>query len=475
MNTTIAPSTLGFLLVASLVHGAAQPSQDKKLVIDESGRKPHVAKKMVIDKVWAGHPVGFCLLTEGRFQYAAYYNADRQMVVASRQLGEDGWIKFMPQTDYKQPPKTGSPASAILGWDSHNYITMALDENGFIHLSGNMHVDNLTYFRSTKPYDITTLVQTKSMTGSLEDRCTYPKFMKNAGGALIFTYRHGSSGNGNQIYNIYNAATQAWSRLLDTPLTDGKGLRNAYILGPQLGPDGWYHISWVWRETFDCSTNHDLSYAKSKNLVDWYTIAGKKIALPITLETSGVIVDPVLEKGGILNGSGRIGFDQKKNAVLAYHKFDANGNNQAYCARAENGAWQIKQLTDWDYRWYFDGGGTIQSELSIGTVQPRKDQYLELHYSHKKYGGGTWLLDDQLNICGTVNKPSQLPSSVGKVQSSFPGMAVKRAYDDAAADGQDVVYLLSWETLPQNRDLPREGDLPEPSDLTLYEIRYERE
>lgn len=475
MKKQFAIPAVVLIIATGLASGSDKASNAGDLVIDESGRRPYVADTLVLDKVWAGHPVGFCLLTEGRFQYAAYYNADRQMVVASRRLGEQDWIKFMPQTDFKQPPRNNSEASATLGWDSHNYMTLALDKNGFIHLSGNMHANHLTYFRSTKPYDITTLVQIKSMTGALEDRCTYPKFMKNAAGDLIFGYRYGGSGDGNQIYNIYDTGKKTWSRLLDAPLTDGERLRNAYILGPQLGPDGWYHISWMWRETPDCSSNHDLSYAKSKDLLNWYTIAGKKIALPITLETPGVIVDPVPEKGGILNGSGKIGFDKKKNVVLAYHKFDANGNNQAYCARFENGTWEIKQLTDWDYRWYFEGGGTIQSELSIGAVQPRKDQYLELHYSHKKYGGGTWLLDDQLNICGKVNKPSELPSSIGKLQSSFPGMAIKRAYDASAEPDPDVAYLLSWETLPQNRDLPREGALPEPSDLTFYEIRYTQE
>jgi len=459
----------------SAAYAEDNAAKGKNIVIDERGRQAVVAKEMIIDKVWSGHPVGFSLLTEGTNQYAAYYNADRQMVVASRRLDQDEWVKFMPQTDYKLPPKGESPASATLGWDSHNYLKMAIDKNGFIHLSGNMHVNNLTYFRSTKPYDITTIVQIKSMTGELEDKCTYPMFMKTAAGELIFGYRHGSSGSGNQIYNIYNADTQTWSRLLDKPLTDGKGLRNAYIQGPELGPDGWYHISWVWRETYDCSTNHDLSYAKSKDLLNWFTVDDKPLELPITFETPGVIVDPIPEKGGIINGSGKIGFDNGKRVVLAYHKFDEKGNTQAYCARAVNGRWQKKQLTDWDYRWYFDGGGSILTDITIGAVKPRTDEYVELDYRHKKYGSGTWLLDNKLNICGTVHKPQQVPSSINKLQSTFPGMTIKRTFDESGTGDKAVTYLLSWETLPQNRDLAREGELPAPSELKFYEIRYTQE
>ncbi len=464
--------TASFIFIA-LANGADDTAaKGKSIVIDERGRQAVVAKEMVLDKVWSGHPVGFFLLTEGTKQYASYYNADRQMVVASRQLDQDEWVKFMPQTENKQQPNTDSKPSATLGWDSHNYMTIAIDKNGFIHLSGNMHVNNLTYFRSTKPHDITTLVLVKSMTGELEDRCTYPMFMKNPDGELIFGYRHGYSGSGNQIYNIYNAQTQTWSRLLDQPLTDGKGIRNAYILGPLLGPDGWYHISWVWRETYDCATNHDLSYAKSKDLTNWFTVDDKPLVLPITLETPGVIVDPIPVKGGIINGSGKIGFDNGKRVVLAYHKFDEKGNTQAYCARAVNGRWQKKQLTNWDYRWYFDGGGSISNDVVLGEVVPRADEYVELYYRHTKYGSGTWLLDNRLNISGTVHKPQKVPASISKVQSTFPGMAIKRTFDAAGEDNKDVTYMLSWETLPQNRDLAREGELPAPSELKFYEIRY---
>ncbi len=35
---------------------------------------------------------------------------------------------------------------------------------------------------------------------------------------------------------------------------------------PHLWHDNWYHVWWVWRDTPDCSTNHDLSYMKSPDL-----------------------------------------------------------------------------------------------------------------------------------------------------------------------------------------------------------------
>ena len=36
-----------------------------------------------------------------------------------------------------------------------------------------------------------------------------------------------------------------------------QGPHSAYPVGPLLGPDGCYHIVWVWRDTPDAATNHD--------------------------------------------------------------------------------------------------------------------------------------------------------------------------------------------------------------------------
>jgi hypothetical protein len=70
--------------------------------------------RSVIDQVWSGHPVGFSLLTSPPYQYAAYYNAERQMILAQRKLDSETWVKH--------------PIDQHIGWDSHNYITLALDD-----------------------------------------------------------------------------------------------------------------------------------------------------------------------------------------------------------------------------------------------------------------------------------------------------------------------------------------------------------
>ena len=267
-----------------------KPPVQKPIVIDETSNKKIIDNYMVIDSVWSGHPVGFCLMTHKNRQYIAYYNANRNMVVGQRDLKDDKFLlHIMPATTRE----TNQGTSTLLGWDSHNYITIGIDREGFIHLSGNVHAHPLSYFRSTIAYDISTLEQIFEMTGEQENRTTYPRFLKTRESDLLYTYRDGGSGNGNQIYNIYQGETKTWSRLLDTPLTDGQGLMNAYISSPQLLKDNWYHTYWVWRDTPDCATNHDLSYMKSPDLKTWYNAFGEVVKLPATIDQRATVVDPI--------------------------------------------------------------------------------------------------------------------------------------------------------------------------------------
>jgi len=407
--------------------------------------------------VWAGHPVGFGLLTHGNRQFVAYYDAERRMTVASRTIGKQDW-------DFVTLPEQ-------LGWDSHNYITMTVDDDGFIHLCGNMHVRPLVYFRTMKPLDINTFERIPAMTGERENRVTYPRFQRGPDNALLFTYRDGSSGNGDQIYNVYDVATKTWRRLLDTPLTSGEGKMNAYLHGPELGPDGRYHLCWVWRDRSGCEMNHDLCYARSAAFVHWETGAGVPLELPITLENADV-VDPVPVRGGIINGNTKLGFDSKQRPVISYHKYDAAGNTQIYNARLEDGVWKIYQTSDWDYRWNFSGGGSIVFEIHVSPVHVYGDGKLKQGYGHPKYGSGTWLLDETtLKPIGTVEERQGYPKELSVIQSDFPDMRIRRAGDLGSSGEPGVWYVLQWEALGPNRDRPRQGPIPPPSMLRVVKLK----
>lgn len=460
------------LLIAALILSLQGFSQSelknkKPIIIDETTKIESIEQVIKIDKVWAGHPVGFCLLTRGNRQYIAYYNDDRHMVVGQRNLDEEDFSLYV-LTPTSREARGGT--STVLGWDSHNYVTLGIDKDGFIHLSGNMHVHPITYFRSTKPGDISTLVQVMEMVGINEKRCTYPKFVISKKGELIFHYRDGGSGNGNEIYNIYSCKTEKWSRLLKTPLTDGQGMMNAYQSKPIVKTDGWHHIYWVWRDTPDCSTNHDLSYIKSPDLRNWFNAFGEQVELPVTIENKSVIVDPIPVKGGIINLAAKLCLDDNKKPVIVYHKYDSDGNLQFYAARLKGKKWISKQITNWDYRWEFSGNGSINSEVLLINFRKREDGFYEMDYWHIKHGNGTILLNKDLDNCGKVLKPESIHSRLIP-EGKFPGLLVQTSEDIGESEDPGVRYILKWETLSRNRDRSRPKPWTDPSQLYLYKLK----
>lgn len=407
-----------------------------------------------VDKVWAGHQIGIALLSDGDDQFIAYYNADRQMTVGQRKLTER---KFKLTVLPKSP-------EATLGWDSHNYVTIGIDSDGFLHLSGNMHAVPLIYYKGTKARDISSLIRVKNMTGKEESRCTYPRFMTTREGKLLFTYRDGGSGNGNQIYNSYDTKSKTWSRLLDTPLTDGEGEMNAYISLPKLEADGWYHTAWVWRDTPDCATNHDLSHMKSPDLIQWFSASGETLQLPITAKEKSVVVDHTQPKGGLINGGFQFCLDQKKRPTFVFHKYDGSGNIQLYCTRFESNEWQTSQITNWDYRWEFSGYGSINSELKIHGIASLENGDFEIDYWHLKYGTGRIILDSDF---GTK---SETYSERGKKIENFVDLFPQSSPDlGTANDGYK--YELQWLSRGKNRDQSTALPAPPPSQLYLVKSK----
>lgn len=424
----------------------------------DSGPRFGLVESIDVAPVVSDFSVGFDLLTSGNRQYVAYYDAQRRMTVASRLLDSKQWI-------YQVLPSK-------VGWDSHNYITMALDSEGHLHVSGNLHADPLVYFRTEKAGDILSL-KPAAMTGELEDRTTYPRFLNDLDGRLVFTYRNGGSGNGVNLFNRYDTATRIWSRLLEKPLFDGEKLRSAYASVPSLGPDGLFHIHWVWRDTPDCATNQHLSYARSRDLIAWETAYGKKLDLPIRYGQSEAVVDPIPPGGGIINGGHRLAFDSAGKPVLAYHKADAAGNMQIFIARPGPEKWESRALTDWKTPIHFSGGGSmpfIGITVSISEMAPG---VLGIGYRHKDHGSGTIQLDAAtlLPLERKISLPPYFPNLLNRIESDFPSMETRRIsrLDEPGPDGH--AYLLQWESLGPNRDKKPPLPLPEPSMLRVHKMK----
>ncbi len=430
------------LLLSLAVPGAAGAQQPA-----QTGAATATPELSAIDRVWSGHSARFALAVTAARITVAYYDANRQLTVASRPRGQAAWVYHK--------------LDSWLGWDSHNYIAMAVDADGQVHVSANMHGDPLVYYRTAVAGDVRTLVRQPVMVEArVEGKMTYPIFLRDGAGRLVYKYRDGSSGNGNEIYNVYDPATRTWRHLLQVPLTDGEGQRNAYFMGPVLGPDKYFHIAWVWRETPMAETNHDLSYARSRDLVHWETAAGKPLTLPITLKTAE-IVDPVPVEGGMINNNTVIGFDPAGRAMITFHKFDAKGNTQIYVARAEPKGWRIAQVSDWQgFRWDFRGGGSLESRLFVKGAEPMGQNRIRV--SVIRDGKPIDFLLDAATLKRVSETSGSLLAERLAGSIAVPAGMQINTVEDAGGSG----IALAWATLPPHRDLPGE-DIPDPTVLRL--------
>ena len=409
-----------------------------------------------VAKVWSGHSVGFDLLTTDKYQYVGYYDEGQNMVIAQRPLNAKVW------------KKTVLPSK--VGWDSHNYIEMAVDRDGYIHVSGNMHVVPLIYFRSTQPENIDHF-EKLPMTGQHEDRVTYPIFLKNKVGDLYFQYRDGGSGNGTTLYNRYDAATKTWLPLFDTPFFDGEEEASAYMSTPTLGPDGYFYIVWMWRQTPVANTCHNLSCIRSQDLLSWETVGGEPIKLPIQWRNSRPIVVPVGPWNGLTNMVYNIGWDQEKNPCLTYHQYDPQGISQIYVTRWEKDdqgerIWRTQQISHWpEFTWGLNAKGSLKKSISITNVKPIGKNELSIGYNHEKFGKGTWILNQK-----TLQVKQKMKGEAQSVEARLPAITLNKDMEARTKADNTGRYVMRWQTLPVNQDRPRPDPVPAPTELVLYEV-----
>ncbi len=204
------------------------------------------------------------VVTHGEVQYTAFYDGDSNVILAKRKLGTSNW-------EVKTTPYKGNVK------DAHNAISIGVDGKGVLHMVWGLHGQALRYVRNTAPGSLDLTAQ-MPMTGQKEASVTYPQFYNLSDGDLLFLYRDGSSGNGNAMLNRYDVQSNAWQAAAH-PLVAGGGQRNAYLNTLAVDSKGGIHLSWVWRDTPDVATNHDVCYAYSADEGrTWQKSTGEKRA-----------------------------------------------------------------------------------------------------------------------------------------------------------------------------------------------------
>ncbi len=451
------PSLFSHRLLASLLPLAllAQPALAQKT--DEvAAEKLNLATEYeAIDMVWSGHRVHSQMIQRGEHQFIVYYDASRQMSVAHRPDIRSPWR-------YHKLP-------SFVGWDSHNYATIDIDETGHIHVLGNMHSDPIIYFRSREPYNVRTLEQVEYLADKArEQEVTYPRFLHDDKGRLIAVFRIGSSGEGKYYFHRYDTASKTWSLMHGGQMFDGEGERGSYYNGPDLGPDGMFHMVWVWRETKSADTNNNLSYVRSRDMINWETSNGEPVSLPI-IRATGEIIDPVPVGGGMLNGQTRIGFDPDGLPMVAYYKNDARGDTQIHLARKAGDGWSTHQISDWTgSRQELDLGGSLNVSILVpenpfvaedGTIRVR---------ARRDGAPIEFIVDPATNRLVSKTAYELVPAQIANLRDN-PALVQYVFAAEGVPASSEHDYYISWEANPSFQDQAR-PEIPAPVTLRLHRI-----
>ncbi|MFH8933591.1 BNR repeat-containing protein [Streptomyces griseosporeus] len=259
------------------------------------------------------------LFTYNGHQYAAWYTASRNAVVARRALGAGTW-------------STVTLPHRLKADDSHNVISMGVSRtDGRLHLNMDSHSDGFFYVKSvaglldrptTTPWTSAAFgaVQTTLDGLALTSQFTYPQFLSTPEGRLQLGYRAGISGNGRNALAEYDGT--AWTALGEWTSATGtytsehgsSTARNMYLHGIDYDVDGRLHAFFTWREqnaAVMCSgggiTNHDTGYVYSDDRGrTWRNSAGTVVgttggADKVSVTDPGLVVDPLNPDHSLMN------------------------------------------------------------------------------------------------------------------------------------------------------------------------------
>lgn len=333
--------------------------------------------------------------------YVSYYDTSGFVVIAHKKINEP-WRSV--KTRFKGRVE-----------DAHNSISIMADGEGYVHIAWDHHNNKLNYARSKSPgsLDFDTPGQ---MVGKDEGRVTYPEFYRMPDGDLIFLYRNGESGNGNLVLNRYEIKAKKWRRIQDN-LIDGENQRNAYWQA-FVSPAGTIHISWVWREDPDVSTNHDLCYARSKDGgVTWEKSYGEQYQVPITVSTAE-IARKIMQERELMNQTSMSATDDDLPVIATYWREKNSAVPQIFIVWNEHSQWKHEQVSQRTQPFTLKGGGTKnipisrpqvivkgkQNTLKLAVVYRDNERGHMLTFAGRKIGG--WKYEDHFPITDTAWEPT---------------------------------------------------------------------
>jgi hypothetical protein len=319
---------------------------------------------------WAKNSVNAVILRHNSLttyrdtQFIAFYNNDQQLVLGKRKTGSKKWQLHI--TQYK-----GNAT------DAHRSISIIADGDGYLHVSWDHHGNTLNYCKSISPGSLD-MTEKLTMTGLKENKVTYPEFYNLAKGNLLFLYRTGQSGNGDLMMNRYDVKTRKWEQVQDA-FINGENHRNAYW---QCTVDdaGTIHLSWVWRESSDGETNHDICYARSKDGgKTWEKSTGEKYILPITIANAEYAVH-IPQQSELINTTSMAADESGHPFIVTYWRAAGTTAPQYRMIYNDGKEWKTQQITNRTTAFTFAGSGTKRIPVSRPVILLNKKNGIQKAY-----------------------------------------------------------------------------------------------
>ncbi|MDG4830930.1 BNR repeat-containing protein [Solwaraspora sp. WMMD1047] len=257
---------------------------------------------------WAGH------------QYAAWYTASRQVVLARRPVGSGiagDWQRLaLPHS--------------LSTYDSHNTISLGVSPaDGRLHVAMDTHDTPVHYVRSEaglvadparRDWRATRFGRVhRDLDGADLGGISYPRFLAAPDGRLQLSYRTGHSSNGRMELAEYHDGRWnllgPWTSATGTYAANGatSTTRNLYLHGLTYDGTGRLHAAFTWRERTAVLgdpgglANHDTGYAYSDDTGrTWRNNAGEPVATTggptlLSLTSPGHVVDPLGVDHALIN------------------------------------------------------------------------------------------------------------------------------------------------------------------------------
>jgi hypothetical protein len=333
-----------------------------------------------------------------------------------------------------------------------------VDGDGYLHMAWDHHNNPLNYCKSISPGSLE-LTERLTMTGSYEQKITYPEFHLLAGGNMLFFYRDGGSGNGNLVINKYSINTKKWTSI-QSNLVDGQAKRNAYW---QACTDtkGTIHVSWVWRESPDVASNHDLCYARSNDGgKTWEKSTGEKYHLPIN-EATAEYVCKIPQKSELINQTSMVADEAGNPFIATYWKEKGDSIPQYHVVYKNGNGWKVQNLGFRKTPFSLSGVGTKRIPISrpqIVTWKRGKNQQVALIFRDIERGDkasvaisnniskGKWTISD-LNASSLGNWEPTYDTELWKqrgVLNLFIQNVVQADAEGKVDIAPQMVQVLEW-------------------------------